>query len=95
MACIVDPHHQADLTTLPSRMAKVLPKYAHPLFLRFCERVDVTGTYKFVKVKLRREGYDPALCGGDRLYYFDRQVGKYLPLNGEEYKAIIAGDIAF
>ena len=95
MACILDPREQVDVSDLPQRLERVLPKYAHPQFLRLSGRLDVTSTFKFQKVRLRKEGYDPAACDEDRLFYFDRKEGKYLPLHGEQYKAIAEGTITF
>ena len=41
-------------------LARVLPAYARPLFLRIQERIEVTATFKHQKTELAREGYDPA-----------------------------------
>jgi fatty-acyl-CoA synthase len=46
-----------------------LPSYARPIFLRFRDEVEVTGTFKYSKTDLSRQGYDPATTTD--LIYFD------------------------
>ena len=40
-------------------LARRLPAYARPLFLRIKDRIEVTATFKHKKNELAREGYDP------------------------------------
>jgi fatty-acyl-CoA synthase len=57
-----------------------LASYAVPLFVRLTEAPEMTATFKLRKVELQREGYDPALCGGDPLYVADPDARSYVPL---------------
>jgi hypothetical protein len=41
------------------RVMKELPHYAAPLFLRVSEQVEITNTFKYKKVNLVKEGFDP------------------------------------
>lgn len=44
------------------------------------------------KVDLQKDGFDPSLMKGDKLYYLDLKQG-YLPLGSEEYEKICNGQI--
>jgi citronellyl-CoA synthetase len=50
---------ELDLDGFSEYVNRQLPSYARPLFLRIEPEIDVTGTFKMVKGKLREEGYDP------------------------------------
>lgn len=45
------------------------------------------------KTDLQKEGFDPNLAKGDKLYYLDLKLTKYLPLRLEEYEKINNGQI--
>lgn len=45
------------------------------------------------KTDLQKEGFDPNLAKGDKLYYLDLKLTKYLPLRLEEYENINNGQI--
>jgi fatty-acyl-CoA synthase len=47
-----------DLGGLPTFLAKHLPPYAHPIYLRLRGFVETTATFKPIKVQLIKEGYD-------------------------------------
>jgi fatty-acyl-CoA synthase len=44
-------------------LARLSSAYARPVFLRIRNQVDVTGTFKYSKTELIRQGYDPDQCG--------------------------------
>ncbi|CAH0404706.1 unnamed protein product [Chilo suppressalis] len=92
MCGIVDLDDSLDLDRLAADIAKDLPKYARPIFIRKMESVDMTGTFKMRKVDLQKEGYDPSVVK-DKLYYLDPKLDKYLPLGVEEYNKIMTGQI--
>jgi fatty-acyl-CoA synthase len=88
-AIVVDDRF--DLGRFHSTLAEGLPDYARPLFLRICREIDVTGTFKFQKQDLTREGYDPALVM-DPLYLNDRRRGAFVPLDASTHEQIANGD---
>ncbi|MFA7262531.1 MAG: long-chain-acyl-CoA synthetase [Caulobacter sp.] len=51
-----------------AQVDKALPPYAQPLFLRLQRQIETTGTFKYRKVDLVQEGYDPAKVR-DPLYF--------------------------
>ncbi|XP_067143687.1 long-chain fatty acid transport protein 4-like isoform X1 [Centruroides vittatus] len=92
MAAICDPNHEINLDHLLSEMRKVLPLYAVPLFLRFVSEVELTGTFKLKKNKLREEEFDISKVK-DPLYYLDIPKQCYVQLNESSYKDICEGKI--
>ncbi|CAB3249823.1 unnamed protein product [Arctia plantaginis] len=92
MCGIVDENGTLDLDKLAKDIAKDLPKYARPIFIRIMTSVDMTGTFKMKKTDLQKEGYNPSVVK-DKLYYMDPQLGKYVPLGNEEYEKIVSGQI--
>lgn len=92
MAAIADPSQSSDLEMLVKDMEKALPPYARPVFLRFLPEVNKTGTFKFQKTDLRRDGFDPSTVS-DRLFFLDSSRGRYVPLDDELYRSIIAGKV--
>jgi len=52
-----------DLGGLSHHLRASLPPYARPAFLRICKSADLTGTFKYSKTELLRQGYDPDACG--------------------------------
>uniref|UniRef100_A0A3P9IQB2 Very long-chain fatty acid transport protein n=1 Tax=Oryzias latipes TaxID=8090 RepID=A0A3P9IQB2_ORYLA len=90
MAAIADPSHSSDLEKFVRDMEKVLPPYARPVFLRFLPEVNKTGTFKFQKTELRREGFDPTAVT-DKLCFLDSSRGRYVQLDEELYHSILSG----
>ncbi len=91
MAAIV-PGEGFDLQRLHEVVARELPSYAQPLFLRLQPHIDTTGTFKFRKVDLAAEGFDPGVVA-DPLYFHDPEAGAYVPLDAALYARIAAGEI--
>lgn len=73
-------------------MARRLPPYARPLFLRIVKELPVTSTFKHLKNDLKREGYDPAL--GDAVYFDDPKRQAFVPLSRALYQSIQVGRCA-
>lgn len=64
-----------------------LPSYAVPIFLRFQNEIDITGTFKHKKAELRAQGFDPAQTS-EPLYIRDLATESYLPITPELYASI-------
>jgi len=80
MAAVVSDR-PIDLIAFREHLAGHLPEYARPLFLRVCDDIDVTGTFKPQKNALMCEGYAPAKTTGDQIYFRDRNRG-FIALDG-------------
>jgi fatty-acyl-CoA synthase len=81
-----------DFTNFAAHLARRLPSYAHPLFVRVSTSLDTTETFKQKKHLLMREGFDPAVVS-DPLYFKDPQSGEYRPLATEVFARIADGKI--
>uniref|UniRef100_A0A673XM01 Arachidonate--CoA ligase n=1 Tax=Salmo trutta TaxID=8032 RepID=A0A673XM01_SALTR len=90
MAAVADPERSTDLEKFGKDLEKALPPYARPVFLRFLKEVNKTGTYKFQKTDMRRDGFDPSMVS-DKLYFLDPTRGRYVELHQELYSSIISG----
>ena len=95
MAVILSSDKDVDMSQLATDLSSLLPSYAVPLFLRFVESVDLTGTFKFQKTRYRKEGYNPGATGGDPVYVKDKGSMSYVPLDEEKYQEIMNGIIKF
>ena len=65
-----------------------LPSYARPVFIRLAKTLETTGTFKYRKVDLVADGFDPALPG--TVYVRGGKSG-YQKLSAEAYLAIQSG----
>jgi fatty-acyl-CoA synthase len=81
-----------DLGKLADHLARRLPAYAHPLFLRISAELDSTETFKQKKQLLAREGFHPVVVS-DPLYFRDPQSGEYRPLDDEAHARIKDGTL--
>jgi fatty-acyl-CoA synthase len=79
-----------DLAEFRKQIVNKLPEYARPVFLRLCDRIEVTATFKLQKQSLMREAYDPAATR-DGLYFDDRASEAYVRLDPVLYERILRG----
>jgi fatty-acyl-CoA synthase len=66
-----------------------LPPYARPVFIRLARTLETTGTFKYRKVDLVAEGFDPDRIDG-QLYVRGGKLG-YQKLTAEGFAAIMGG----
>jgi fatty-acyl-CoA synthase len=81
-----------DLTRLRRYLESQLPAYARPLFLRISAEAETTGTFKYSKTELVRQGYDPAACG-DAIYFDLTEAEAFVPLDEELYDRFQSGGV--
>jgi fatty-acyl-CoA synthase len=81
-----------DLPALHRHLAERLPAYARPLFLRLCPQAELTGTFKYTKTDLVRQGFNPSQCA-DPLYFNHPELRAYAALDAPLYDSILAGAI--
>jgi fatty-acyl-CoA synthase len=79
-----------DLAALRAHLARRLPDYARPLFLRLVASLDITETFKPRKQALAAEGWDPARVA-EALYVDDRATGAYVALDAARAGQILSG----
>ncbi|MFH4976784.1 hypothetical protein AB6A40_003493 [Gnathostoma spinigerum] len=81
------------LNEVEEKLCSALPSYAIPVFVRLCNSVDKTGTFKLVKTNLRKLSYEPR-GEAERVYYRDNVLRKYIRLDNDVYELIKAGNFA-
>ncbi|WP_310212482.1 long-chain-acyl-CoA synthetase [Caulobacter sp. BE264] len=63
-----------DLDAFAKYVDEALPSYARPLFVRLQKAIETTGTFKYRKIDLVNEGFDPSKTK-DPLYFRDPAKG--------------------
>jgi fatty-acyl-CoA synthase len=81
-----------DLTAFRSHLARQLPEYARPVFLRIRQENDVTSTFKQKKIALVMEGFDPGSTT-DPIFFNDPQKDAFVRLDPALHGQIKAGYI--
>ncbi|MES1943900.1 long-chain-acyl-CoA synthetase [Salinisphaera sp. PC39] len=78
-----------DMADLARHLRERLPAYAVPVFLRPRPEQAMTGTFKYRKVELKREGYSPE--DGSPVYALWPDGEAYAELTGAQRKKLDAG----
>jgi len=92
MAALVTAPGKLDLEALHAHVHATLPSFARPLFLRLQQQTDTTGTFKFRKVDLVKEGFDPARVA-DPVLLDHPGEGRYVQITPELYEAVQSGSL--
>ena len=85
---------EVDYATLYTWLAERLPKYAVPLFIREQKEAETTGTFKYRKVELVKEGFDPNEVS-EPIWFLDPETSAYTPMAPDAHETIKAGAIKF
>ncbi|MEQ1619603.1 MAG: long-chain-acyl-CoA synthetase [Terricaulis sp.] len=86
----ITPGEGFDLVGLRDFLVRELPSFARPLFIRIQPAIETTGTFKYRKTDLVRDGFDPA--NTEHRLYFDHPVAhRYEALTRELYTEIQGG----
>ncbi len=80
-----------DLDRLRQSVDAALPPYARPLFLRLCETLETTETFKHKKQTLAAQGFDTEEIAG-ALYFARPGANGYVPLDAAMRRRIRAGE---
>jgi fatty-acyl-CoA synthase len=91
MATLVSDY-EIDFVKFRKHLAACLPSYARPMFLRVRRDVEVTGTFKYSKIELMRQGYDPT-ASSDAVYFDYSESGAFVPLDKDLYDRIQSGGV--
>jgi len=78
-----------DITTLAEYVDRELPAYARPIFVRLQREIETTGTFKYRKIDLVTDGFDPTRTK-DPLYFRDPAKG-YVKITKAVHAKIMAG----
>ncbi len=86
------PDGEVDHHALYLHLTDQLPAFAMPVFLREQREAATTSTFKFKKIDLVKEGFDPQMVK-DPLFLLSRDKQTYIPLTQMLYGQILAGKI--
>lgn len=89
MAALVSDE-SLELAGLQQHLARELPGYARPVFLRRVAGLTRTGTFKLAKQALLQEGYDPGRTT-DPLYVWPAGAAGYEPLDAARHAQLEGG----
>ena len=78
-----------DIATLAEHVDRELPAYARPIFVRLQREIETTGTFKYRKIDLVTDGFDPTKTK-DPLYFRDPTKG-YVKITKAVHAKITAG----
>jgi acyl-CoA synthetase (AMP-forming)/AMP-acid ligase II len=92
MASLTWKEGSFDGAGLANLLREVLPAYAVPLFVRLRPEQEVTGTFKFRKVEVKQEGFDPAKVSEPLFALIDASRG-YEPLTPALFARIQKGEV--
>jgi fatty-acyl-CoA synthase len=83
---------QADFSwnTLQNFLQLHLPDYARPVFIRRCQSLETTGTFKFTKAALQNEGYAHAT---EPVWVYDHAAAGFFPCDNFRLEWIAKGGI--
>jgi fatty-acyl-CoA synthase len=79
-----------DESAFDAYAAEQLPAYARPVFVRVAKTLETTGTFKYRKVDLVKDGFDPDKVEGE-IYVRGGKSG-YQRLTTAAYQEILSGD---
>jgi fatty-acyl-CoA synthase len=80
-----------DIKAFGDAVGHDLPSYAQPVFVRILPAIETTGTFKYRKIDLVAEGFDPTLIKG-AVYYKDPTKG-YVKMTKAGHAKILAGGV--
>jgi len=83
---------ELDLDVFRKHLTSCLPAYARPLFLRIRNDVEMTGTFKYSKIDLVRQGYDP-VATTDVIYFDSPESGTFIRLDKALFDRIQVGQV--
>ncbi|MCB1473327.1 MAG: long-chain-acyl-CoA synthetase [Rhodobiaceae bacterium] len=83
---------EIDLAGLRGHIARQLPAYARPVFLRTMGTLVTTTTFKVLRADLRNQGFDPRLAG-DPVFLDDPESMTFEPLDADLFGRIEGGEI--
>ncbi len=89
-AIVVDARFEFE--AFRDHLARRLPPYAHPAFVRLCTSLDSTETFKQKKNQLVLDGFDPRVVS-DPMFFRDPASNAYGALDAVIYPRIIDGSI--
>ncbi|HNN28916.1 MAG TPA: long-chain-acyl-CoA synthetase, partial [Agitococcus sp.] len=93
----ITPHEgmEIDYAHLLEHLRKEMPVYAIPVFLRQQQKMETTGTFKYQKNNLKKDGFDINAAHGEPLFVWLPGTTSYQPLTAEILENINKGAYRF
>ena len=93
----ITPHEgmEIDYAHLLEHLRKEMPVYAIPVFLRQQQQMETTGTFKYQKNNLKKDGFDINAAHGEPLFVWLPGTTSYQPLTAEIWENINKGAYRF
>ena len=85
---------KTNFISIHDHIKNVLPNYAVPVFLRIQNQMQTTGTFKYQKSALKKEGYDISKIQ-DAVYVLLPRADEYIPVTTEIRDRINNGKYKF
>ena len=76
-----------NLEKLYEYLSEQLPVYSVPVFIRISPEIEKTGTFKYKKTDLVKDGYDPSKIQ-DPIYYASGGDNRYINLDQDSIQKI-------
>jgi citronellyl-CoA synthetase len=83
---------EIDWEAFATFVTEKLPPYARPYFIRLRDEIDATNSFKQLKQKLQKEGFNPAIVK-DPLYFLDPRANTYVALTEKIYEEIVSHQV--
>jgi fatty-acyl-CoA synthase len=83
-----------DLEGFGRHVTTQLAAYARPVFLRVCQEIETTSTFKQRKLDLVKEAFNPQATG-DPIYFLHPERQSYVVLDEDMYGEICGGGVKF
>jgi hypothetical protein len=83
-----------DLNRFAAHIVENLPVYARPYFLRLPETAETTSTFKQIKTRLQKQGFDPKRIN-DSLYFLEPGTQVFVKLTNKIFETIQTAAIRF
>ncbi len=91
MAAVV-VNEKFDLGQFSKHALEGLPRYALPYFIRLQKQLELTGSFKYVKTHLKKEGFDPAKVN-EPVYFLDTVAKEYVKVTPDLFEKINRGEV--
>jgi fatty-acyl-CoA synthase len=86
----ITPGENFKIDGLRDYLIREVPSYARPLFIRIAPAIETTGTFKYRKIDLVNDGFDPAKIE-QKLYFDDPESYRYAEITPALYAKIQSG----
>lgn len=88
------PLEEFDWAALSKHVREKMPAYEIPVFIRVREQQEVTGTFKYRKVELKKEAYHLDKVGDEPVYVIVGKDSDYTELTSDTEAKIDAGELS-